>query len=98
MRTTGEIQKPFRGAWRGAGSSGFFGFFGFAQQEKHDKPNKQDKLAEPRRPLVCLVTTVLVRQTIRDHLHRSRPASKNRVTSLDLARDGELVPRLSSGP
>jgi hypothetical protein len=35
--------------------------------------------------------TVLLRRTIRDHLHRSRPAPKNRETSLDLARDGELV-------
>ena len=51
MRTTGEIQKPFRGAYRGFGLSGLFdfsGFFGSAQQEKQDKPNKQHKPACPR--------------------------------------------------
>jgi hypothetical protein len=31
----------------------------------------------------------LLRQTIRDHQRRARPAPKNRETSLDLARDGE---------
>jgi len=33
-----------------------------------------------------------------DRQRRSRFAHRNRETSLDLARDGELVPRLSSGP
>jgi len=36
MRTKGEIQKLFRGAWRGAGlsgSSGLFGSFGLSGSE-----------------------------------------------------------------
>ena len=39
----------------------------------------------------CPTLTFLLRRTIHDHLRPARPAPKNRETSLDLARDGELV-------